>query len=87
MGLARTSTSHFWVNSAICLRACYAMSGTDIVYGAIYPRVCYAMSGCYAILGTELAYAAMRCLILSSRMVLPRVRCYQSTELAYAATV
>eukprot|EP00961_Rhodomonas_salina_P303054 3941078-Rhodomonas_salina.6 len=30
---------------SISLRACYAMSGTDIAYGAISLRACYAMSG------------------------------------------
>eukprot|EP00961_Rhodomonas_salina_P237675 3212753-Rhodomonas_salina.1 len=35
-----------------CLRACYAMSGTDPAYGAIL--LCYAMSG------TDLAYGARR---------------------------
>eukprot|EP00961_Rhodomonas_salina_P062717 841919-Rhodomonas_salina.1 len=29
----------------ISLRACYAMSGTDIAYGAICLRACSAMSG------------------------------------------
>eukprot|EP00961_Rhodomonas_salina_P212327 2867045-Rhodomonas_salina.10 len=33
------------VGSAICLRACYAMSGTDLVYPAICLRACYAISG------------------------------------------
>eukprot|EP00961_Rhodomonas_salina_P267808 3618292-Rhodomonas_salina.1 len=42
------------VCSAICLRACYAMSGTDLAYGAICLRSCYAMSG------TDLGYAATR---------------------------
>eukprot|EP00961_Rhodomonas_salina_P239454 3235018-Rhodomonas_salina.3 len=29
--------------SAICLRACYAMPGTDLVYAAISLGECYAM--------------------------------------------
>eukprot|EP00961_Rhodomonas_salina_P304364 3941573-Rhodomonas_salina.6 len=37
---------------AICLRACYAMSGTDIGYGAICLRACYGMSG------TDIGYGA-----------------------------
>eukprot|EP00961_Rhodomonas_salina_P023507 315720-Rhodomonas_salina.1 len=37
---------------AISLRACYAMSGTDLDCGAIGLRACYAMSG------TDLAYGA-----------------------------
>eukprot|EP00961_Rhodomonas_salina_P086560 1163875-Rhodomonas_salina.1 len=45
---------------AICVRVCYAMSGTDIAYGATCVRVCYAMSAtclraCYAMSGTEMA--------------------------------
>eukprot|EP00961_Rhodomonas_salina_P285130 3852977-Rhodomonas_salina.1 len=40
--------------SAICLRACYAMSGTVTGYGVIILRSHYAMSG------TDLAYAATR---------------------------
>eukprot|EP00961_Rhodomonas_salina_P074346 998646-Rhodomonas_salina.6 len=31
--------------SAISLRACYGMSGTDIRCGAVFLRQCYAMSG------------------------------------------
>eukprot|EP00961_Rhodomonas_salina_P076012 1020559-Rhodomonas_salina.1 len=38
------------VSSAIGLRACYAMSGTDILYGRICLRACYAVSG------TEIAW-------------------------------
>eukprot|EP00961_Rhodomonas_salina_P164159 2211181-Rhodomonas_salina.1 len=30
---------------SICLRACYAMSGTAIAYDGISLRACYAMSG------------------------------------------
>eukprot|EP00961_Rhodomonas_salina_P169136 2278894-Rhodomonas_salina.3 len=37
----------------ICLRACYAMSGTSIVYPAMCLRACYAMSG------TSIDYPAM----------------------------
>eukprot|EP00961_Rhodomonas_salina_P171017 2305774-Rhodomonas_salina.7 len=56
----------------ISLRTCYAMSGTDLAYGAICLRACYAVSGtdvgdgatclraCYAMSGTDL-----------KRMVLP----------------
>eukprot|EP00961_Rhodomonas_salina_P046451 623336-Rhodomonas_salina.2 len=39
-------------HGAVCLRACYAMSGTDIAYGSAYEP-------------------AMRCPVLSQRMVLP----------------
>eukprot|EP00961_Rhodomonas_salina_P107605 1448719-Rhodomonas_salina.2 len=46
------------VKPAICLRACYAMSGTDLAYGG----TCYAMSG------TDLAYGE-RCPVLSWRTV------------------
>eukprot|EP00961_Rhodomonas_salina_P100833 1356810-Rhodomonas_salina.1 len=44
---------HCWVGPvqvAICLRFCYAMSGTDIAYGGMRLRTCYAMSS------TDLAY-------------------------------
>eukprot|EP00961_Rhodomonas_salina_P174870 2358836-Rhodomonas_salina.4 len=51
------------VDSAICLRACYAMSGTEIAYSAICLRACYAMSGTEIAdgancLGTDMAYDA-----------------------------
>eukprot|EP00961_Rhodomonas_salina_P261626 3535963-Rhodomonas_salina.3 len=58
------------VSSPISLRACYAISGTGIAYGAISLRACYAISGtdlaygaislraCYAMSGTDLAYGA-----------------------------
>eukprot|EP00961_Rhodomonas_salina_P042527 571429-Rhodomonas_salina.1 len=41
----------YTVDSAINLRACYAMPGTDIAYGAVGLCACYAMSG------TDMAYA------------------------------
>eukprot|EP00961_Rhodomonas_salina_P171013 2305774-Rhodomonas_salina.3 len=42
------------------LRACYAMSGTDLAYAAICLRACYAVSGTdLAMPGTDLAYAVM----------------------------
>eukprot|EP00961_Rhodomonas_salina_P008361 113604-Rhodomonas_salina.1 len=56
------------VYGATCLRACYAISGTDLLCIAICLRNCYAMSGtdllsiviclraCYAMSGTDLAY-------------------------------
>eukprot|EP00961_Rhodomonas_salina_P170774 2302444-Rhodomonas_salina.2 len=56
------------VSPAVCLRGCYAMSGTDIARGAVCLRTCYAMSGtdiahgafclrgCYAMSGTERGY-------------------------------
>mgnify|MGYP003687928947 CR=1 FL=1 len=52
---SRSSKSHkmnLRVSSAIPLRACYAMPGTDKAYAAICLRFCCAMSG------TDLAYAA-----------------------------
>eukprot|EP00961_Rhodomonas_salina_P118643 1597324-Rhodomonas_salina.2 len=56
------------VSAPISLRACYAMSGTDIAYCDIALRACYAMSH------TDLAYRAisraMRCPVLTYRMVL-----------------
>eukprot|EP00961_Rhodomonas_salina_P032704 441000-Rhodomonas_salina.5 len=56
------------VRPPICLRASYAVSGTDIAYGAICLRACYAMSACsasclqacYPTSGTDLAYGATR---------------------------
>eukprot|EP00961_Rhodomonas_salina_P223899 3027628-Rhodomonas_salina.1 len=54
------------VSPAIGLHACYATSGTELVYRAILLRACYAIPGteladaaiglraCYAISGTEL---------------------------------
>eukprot|EP00961_Rhodomonas_salina_P097791 1315814-Rhodomonas_salina.1 len=48
------------VGSAISIRACYAMSGTVLVYAAaISLGACYAISGlraCYAMSGTDIAY-------------------------------
>eukprot|EP00961_Rhodomonas_salina_P267293 3611831-Rhodomonas_salina.3 len=41
------------VKSAICLRACYTMSGTGTAYGAIGLRACYADSG------TDIPYGAI----------------------------
>eukprot|EP00961_Rhodomonas_salina_P185997 2511256-Rhodomonas_salina.2 len=38
--------------SAIYLRACDAMPGTDIAYGAIGVRTCYSMSGTDVASGT-----------------------------------
>eukprot|EP00961_Rhodomonas_salina_P000495 6849-Rhodomonas_salina.7 len=48
------------VRYPICLRECYAMSGTDKAYDAIGLRTCYAMSG------TDLAYGAASLLTLQS---------------------
>eukprot|EP00961_Rhodomonas_salina_P271028 3662494-Rhodomonas_salina.2 len=52
-----------WVNSAICLRVCYAMSGTDLAYGAICLRISYASSAlapsayvCYARCCTDIEH-------------------------------
>eukprot|EP00961_Rhodomonas_salina_P132472 1782750-Rhodomonas_salina.2 len=57
--------------SAISLRACYALSGTDKAFGAISLRACYAiprtdiaygavsLRGCYALHGAETAYDAI----------------------------
>eukprot|EP00961_Rhodomonas_salina_P304221 3941528-Rhodomonas_salina.4 len=42
------------VRPAICLRTCYAMSGTELAYAATCLRACYAV--CV----TELAYGATR---------------------------
>eukprot|EP00961_Rhodomonas_salina_P154159 2076502-Rhodomonas_salina.1 len=74
--------------TAISLRACYAMSGTDIGYIAIGLRTCYAMSG------TELAYATcpVRCPVLRQRTVVKSAMCLRAcyamsgTDMAYAAT-
>eukprot|EP00961_Rhodomonas_salina_P301355 3940428-Rhodomonas_salina.1 len=75
------------------LCACYAMSGTDLVYGAIGLRACYEMSGTdiaysmvglcafYAISGTGIAYKATR-----SRMYLDPSYTISGTDLAYDAT-
>eukprot|EP00961_Rhodomonas_salina_P143931 1937306-Rhodomonas_salina.2 len=45
---------------ATCLRACYAMSGTDLVFAVVR---CYAMSG------TDQAYAVLRCYAMSGTSV------------------
>eukprot|EP00961_Rhodomonas_salina_P181773 2453823-Rhodomonas_salina.1 len=72
--------------SAICLRACYAMSGIDLAYGAICLRACYVMSDTFEAYGpTKLPYSSMHAVltwptrlrvryamsVLISRMVLP----------------
>eukprot|EP00961_Rhodomonas_salina_P125736 1694000-Rhodomonas_salina.2 len=53
--------------SAMCLRAYYAMSGTDLEHGATCLRACYAMSGTDpASAGTLSCYArAKRCPVLT----------------------
>eukprot|EP00961_Rhodomonas_salina_P116534 1568583-Rhodomonas_salina.1 len=51
------------VSSAIGLRACYAMSGTDIAFG----------DTCYSMRGTDLAPGTSSA-VLTSRMVVPGVR-------------
>eukprot|EP00961_Rhodomonas_salina_P305573 3941975-Rhodomonas_salina.4 len=45
---------------AICLRACYAMSGTNITYRAL----CYAMCGTGIVCGAICLRDAMRCPVL-----------------------
>eukprot|EP00961_Rhodomonas_salina_P073203 983480-Rhodomonas_salina.2 len=56
---------------AISLRACYAMSGTDLANDDVSLCACYAMSG------TEIAYGAIS---LRACYTMP------STDLAYGAT-
>eukprot|EP00961_Rhodomonas_salina_P275524 3722609-Rhodomonas_salina.1 len=60
------------VRSPICLRACYAVSGTFVAFGAMSLRACYAVSGtgvafgamnlraCYAVSGNGAAYGATK---------------------------
>eukprot|EP00961_Rhodomonas_salina_P304499 3941620-Rhodomonas_salina.3 len=48
----RACYAEFSTETAISLRACYVLSGTDLVHAAISLRSCCAMSG------TDLAYAA-----------------------------
>eukprot|EP00961_Rhodomonas_salina_P247423 3343033-Rhodomonas_salina.3 len=53
-------------SSQVCpipLRACYAMSGTDLAYGFHFSYECFAITlrACCAMSSTDLAYAAMRC--------------------------
>eukprot|EP00961_Rhodomonas_salina_P014396 193116-Rhodomonas_salina.2 len=54
-GATRELRCRWLVQSAIRLRACYAMSGTEIAYGAISPRDT-RLCACYAMSGTEIAY-------------------------------
>eukprot|EP00961_Rhodomonas_salina_P045017 604601-Rhodomonas_salina.5 len=73
--------AHRQRRSAISLRAPYAMSGTDIAYGATSPRALYAMSGTDrtedaielrdAWFSTDVVYAPMPASVLTSGMVLP----------------
>eukprot|EP00961_Rhodomonas_salina_P210323 2839784-Rhodomonas_salina.2 len=58
-----------------CLRACYAMSGTDLAYGTVCLRVCYAISG------TDLAHAAI---CLSRMMLSGYARSRQCPVLTYS---
>eukprot|EP00961_Rhodomonas_salina_P255462 3452799-Rhodomonas_salina.1 len=62
------------VSSAICLRARYAMCGTELGSARVW---------CYVICGTELAYGAMR------RVVLSEGWCYamRGTERGYGGSV
>eukprot|EP00961_Rhodomonas_salina_P052245 701538-Rhodomonas_salina.1 len=67
---------------AICLRACYALSGTDLAFGAIRLRARYALSGtglsygaiflraCYGMSSTDAMnrVIAMRCPVLTRGM-------------------
>eukprot|EP00961_Rhodomonas_salina_P244167 3299194-Rhodomonas_salina.1 len=48
---------------------CYAMSGTDIPYGAMRCLVLTTV-WCYAMPGTDIPYGAMRCPVLTYRIVL-----------------
>eukprot|EP00961_Rhodomonas_salina_P190820 2574433-Rhodomonas_salina.2 len=81
--------------SAIRLRACYAMSGTNTAHGAIGLRACYAMPG------TDTAHGAVRCPALAVCAYARAVQCPAltkpcihrrapyamfGTEVAYAAT-
>eukprot|EP00961_Rhodomonas_salina_P039030 524591-Rhodomonas_salina.2 len=64
---------------AIPLRACYAMSGTDLAYGAptrvlCDVRYCDSVWSC-AMCATNLVYGAMMCALL------PWVSCYRPTRL------
>eukprot|EP00961_Rhodomonas_salina_P092859 1249926-Rhodomonas_salina.1 len=63
---------------SIRLRACYAISGTDIAYGAVRLRACYAIPG------TNLAYGAIR--LLAYAFGLRACYAMSSTDLAYGAT-
>eukprot|EP00961_Rhodomonas_salina_P234533 3169752-Rhodomonas_salina.1 len=69
-----TQRQSFWY--ATPLRACYAMSGTDIANGgSIWLRACYAMPG------TDLAYAAISDM-RNSAVLTPML----GTEMSYDAT-
>eukprot|EP00961_Rhodomonas_salina_P221706 2997745-Rhodomonas_salina.1 len=75
------------VSPAIRLRAAYAMSGTDLAYGAVSLRSCYAMSG------TDLPHAlpspyarAMRCPSVCSTITLRACYAMSGTDIAYGAT-
>eukprot|EP00961_Rhodomonas_salina_P105977 1427229-Rhodomonas_salina.2 len=43
---------------AICLRACYAMSSTDLAYGTAYAATAIWLRAWHAMCGTDLAYGA-----------------------------
>eukprot|EP00961_Rhodomonas_salina_P207698 2803247-Rhodomonas_salina.1 len=53
---------------SICLRACYAVSGTDVAYTAmhlpgtdrVHAAMPYVATRCPAVSGTEIAYGATR---------------------------
>eukprot|EP00961_Rhodomonas_salina_P221002 2987739-Rhodomonas_salina.2 len=53
MGMAVGQVEPAQVSSAICLRACYAVSDTAIAYDAI------SLCACYPMFGTDIAYAAI----------------------------
>eukprot|EP00961_Rhodomonas_salina_P167273 2254297-Rhodomonas_salina.3 len=100
IGYATTRKRHWlqWVGSAIFLRACCAMSGTDLGHGAIHLRTYYAVCStdlaydattCYWMCGTELAYDATIChAICGTELAYGAATyyCMSGTELAYGAT-
>eukprot|EP00961_Rhodomonas_salina_P114849 1545341-Rhodomonas_salina.2 len=53
-------------DEAYRLGSCYAMSGTDMAYGASCLRACFAMPG------PETAYAQAKCSTASCSCTLPR---------------
>eukprot|EP00961_Rhodomonas_salina_P158502 2133460-Rhodomonas_salina.1 len=77
--LRRVSTGEARLEEGSRLRACYAMSGTELGYGCWCLRECYAMSGtemacCYAVFGTEITYGLRECYAVSGTEIAYGVR-------------
>eukprot|EP00961_Rhodomonas_salina_P301817 3940624-Rhodomonas_salina.6 len=71
--------SYFWFSSrqvATSLRACYAMSGTEVAYGDVCVRACYAMSGTHLAENVLSEYGITTVMAVNMDMSGPQVSSY-----------